>query len=84
MTVALALQNEHWYNTLTTVTDNSATVTCHCTTVPVDSTMVSGNPDKVAGYRTITGDPMTKRTASPQKSATQSLSNVTTVDASER
>ena len=54
---------QHWYNTLTTVTDDSLTVECPCTTVPVNSMTVSGNHMKDAGYRTtITGEPVTKHT----------------------
>ena len=61
--IAVASQNEHWCNTLKTVTDNSTAVACHCTTVPFTSATVLGNPTKIAGYgTTITGEPTTKHT----------------------
>ena len=68
-------------NTLTRVTDNSTTVACHCTTVPVNSMMVSDNHTKVAGCGTaITGDPMKKHTLRFSKLSAQPLTNVTTAD----
>ena len=70
MTVALELQNKHWGNTLTTVTDNNRTVACYCKTVPVDSMTVSGNHTRVAGYRTtMTGEPLTIHSPCSQISA---------------
>ena len=81
-TIALASQNEHLCNTLMTVTDNSMTIACSCTTVPVKSMMVSGNHTVVAGYgTTITGDPYDKTYTLLAKISSRPLANVMTADA---
>ena len=50
-------------------------------TIVQQSQEVSGNHTKVASYHTtITGEPMTKHTPRLQKTATQQLPNVTTVN----